>query len=464
MNELLQMSALSLQQHFAMGELSPVDVTSAALEQQMRLDPVLNASYLQTPELALEQARASEQRWLRKQPLSVMDGIPTAIKDGLWWKGHPVYRGFAGNSDKPPIAPEDAPTTARMAEGGMVFIGKSTMPDFGMLATGYASYHGVTRNPYNLDKTPGGSSAGAAAALTAGYYPVAVGTDIVGSIRLPASFCGLFGLKPSQGRVPYYPPASPALVAGPMTRTVADAAALMDLLSKEDLRDCTALPAGDAHYHVALHPPRKRMTLGLMIDCGQGIPTNPDVENAVRNAAKLLEDAGHRVVEIAPPLEPEDIAAASCWYQHRVQNEMQRYSEEQQLRSPYMATWIGSADKTTAAQLFAASERMWDIRCRLNRLFEDIDFLLCPTVPYTAFDAQLPARDVNDLFEPWVNVYPFNLTENPASSINCGFDNAQMPVGLQIIGRRFDDLGVLQLSREFEEICPDAMLPVREPT
>jgi Asp-tRNA(Asn)/Glu-tRNA(Gln) amidotransferase A subunit family amidase len=290
-----------------------------------------------------------------------------------------------------------------------------------------------------------------------------VGTDIVGSIRLPASFCGLFGHKPSQGRVPYYPPASPALVAGPMTRTVADAAAMMDLLSKEDLRDCTALPAGNAHYHVALHPPRKRMTLGLMIDSGQGIPTSPDVEKAVRNAAKLLEDAGHRVMEIAPPLEQEDIAAASCWYQHRVQNEMQRYSEEQQQRSPYMATWISSADKTTAAQLFAASERMWDIRRRLNRLFEDIDFLLCPTVPYTAFDAELPARDVNDLFEPWVNVYPFNLAENPASSINCGFDDAQMPVGLQIIGKRFDDLGVLQLSREFEEICPDAVLPVREP-
>jgi len=462
MDSLLQKDALALSRLFAAGEVSPVEMAEAALARQEEIDRVLNTSYLQTPELALEQAAASEKRWWAGKPLSALDGIPTTIKDGLWWQGHPVYRGFAGNSEAAPVPDENAPITDRMLEGGMVLIGKTTMPDFGMLATGYSSMHGITRNPHDTERNPGGSSSGAAAAVAAGAYPVVVGTDIVGSIRLPASFCGLFGFKPSQGRVPYYPPASPALVAGPMTRCVDDAAAMMDILAQPDQRDFTALPpAGQAYLERTAETPAK-LKLGLLTDLNLGVAVDPEVAACIESAARLLGQAGHDIVQLDSPLEPEDLRAGETFYRQRVCNEMRQRSNEQQQRSPYMHHWINACDKTSAAELFSASERLWHLRGRLSTTLQKVDYLLCPTVPYPAFDASLPAPSADALFDPWANTFIFNLGEQPGASINSGFTSAGLPIGLQIVGPRFDDIGVLRLARQFEQLCEFAPVPPRQ--
>lgn len=459
MDQLLQKSALSLAGLFAAGEVSPVEMARVTLDRQAEIDKVLNTSYLQTPELALKQAAASEKRWWAGKPNSALDGIPTTIKDGLWWANYPVHRGFAGTAEHPAIPVQDAPVTARMAEAGMVFVGKTTMPDFGMLASGYSSHHGITRNPRDCSKNPGGSSSGVAAAIAAGAYPVGVGTDIVGSIRLPASFCGLFGLKPSQGRVPYYPPASPALVAGPMTRNVADAAALMDILTQADGRDFTALPAVTENYLSNLKAPKKKLKFGLIPQLNLGVEADGEVVSAIIDAASTLEGLGHQILELESPLEPADLDAGELWYQQRVFNEMQSCSEEQKQRSPYLQAWTKDCASVPAGALFMANERLWNIRARLAGLFEQVDYLLCPAVPFPAFDAELPAPNVKKLFEPWASTFIFNLGEMPASSINCGFTRNGLPIGLQIVGQRFDDLGVLQVSHQFEQHCNEALVP-----
>lgn len=456
MHELLKKTALELSTLYRTGDLSPVELVALSLEYQERTDQRLNCHYESTPEQALTQAQLSEQRWLAGAPLSAFDGIPTAIKDGLWWRDHAVYRGFAGNAEHPPTPDEDAPSTAAMAAAGMVFTGRATMPDFGMLASGYSSQHGVTRNPWNLEKTPGGSSSGTAAALASGVYPVAVGTDIVGSIRLPAAFCALYGFKPSQGRVPYYPPASPALVAGPMTRSVADAAALMDILVQRDNRDYTALPRSSGTYQEALQQTSTGVKLGLLIDLNMGSPVEAETAAAVEQAAALLERAGHTLTTLASPFTPDDRRAGECYYSQRVAHEMGRYSQLQQLRSPYMYNWVATTAALTAQQLFEAETQLWALRQKVATLFDDIDYLLCPTVPFPAFAAELPAPNTDSLFEPWSNTFAFNLGEQPGASINCGFTSTGLPIGLQIVGRRFDDQGVLALSAQFETLCEAA--------
>jgi Asp-tRNA(Asn)/Glu-tRNA(Gln) amidotransferase A subunit family amidase len=461
MHELLTKTALELSALYRSGEISPVELVAQALEQQERTDQLLNCHYESTPEQALTQAQLSEQRWLAGAPLSAFDGIPTAIKDGLWWRDHAVYRGFAGNAEHPPTPDEDAPSTAAMAAAGMVFTGRATMPDFGMLASGYSSQHGITRNPWNLEKTPGGSSSGTAAALASGVYPVAVGTDIVGSIRLPAAFCALYGFKPSQGRVPYYPPASPALVAGPMTRTVADAAVLMDILVQRDNRDYTALPRTAEAYTEGLQQTSTGVKLGLLTELNMGRPVDPETAAAVENAARLLERAGHTLITLESPFKPEDLDAGARYYSQRVAHEMRNYTDEQQRRSPYMYNWVRESAELTALQLFEAESQLWALRQKVAMMLDDIDYLLCPTVPFTAFAAELPAPDTNSLFEPWSNTFAFNLGEQPGASINCGFTAAGLPIGLQIIGRRFDDVGVLALSAQFETLSEFArQLPV----
>src|SRR5262245_31765596 len=230
-----QRSAAELAAAFRRGELSPMEATRAALARIAELEPKLNAMYRVDRDGALEQARAAEARLEAGTPLSPLDGVPLTIKENIHTRGVPAPIGTRANDDAPP-QPEDAPPAARLREAGCVILGKTTMPDYGMLSSGLSSLHGITRNPWRLDRNPSGSSSGAGAACAAGYAPLHLGTDIGGSIRLPATHCGIFGLKPSLGRVPIYPPYT-GRGAGPMTRTVEDAALMLDVRSRADGRD-----------------------------------------------------------------------------------------------------------------------------------------------------------------------------------------------------------------------------------
>ena len=233
------MSAVALLEAFRRRELSPVEAMRDVLDRVARFEPHIHATYLLAPERALADARASEARWAKGEPIGPLDGVPTTIKDNIATKGEPSPIGTAASELTPAAA--DAPPAARLREAGAILFAKTTMPDYGMLSSGLSSFHPLTRNPWNLRRNPGGSSAGAGAAGAAGYGPLHLGTDIGGSVRLPAGWCGLFGLKPSAGRVPIDPPYL-GRVAGPMTRNVADAALMMATLSRADARDYMSLP------------------------------------------------------------------------------------------------------------------------------------------------------------------------------------------------------------------------------
>src|SRR6185503_16249569 len=241
-----ELNAVQVAAQYSSGALSPVDVARACLERIDAWEPRLNAMYRTDREGALALAKASESRWRAKRPLSPLDGVPVTIKENIYTKGDPAPIGTKANDDAAP-QPADAPPAARLREAGCVILGKTTMPDFGMLSSGLSSMHGITRNPWNTTRNTSGSSSGAGAAAAAGYAPLHVGTDIGGSVRLPATHCGIFALKPSLGRVPVYPPYI-GRIAGPMTRDVASSATLMNLLAKPDARDHMSLPYEATDY------------------------------------------------------------------------------------------------------------------------------------------------------------------------------------------------------------------------
>src|SRR5579875_2130462 len=262
MTNLADLTAVALLAAYRKKELSPVEVTEAVLTRIAALEPLLHALYAFDPEAARAASRASEARWLRGEPAGPLDGVPITIKENIATQGTPVPLGTAATELRKASA--DAPPAARVRESGAVILAKTTMPDYGMLSSGLSSFHPLTRNPWNLSRTPGGSSAGAAAAAASGYGPLHLGTDIGGSIRLPAGWCGLVGLKPSFGRVPIDPPYL-GRVAGPMTRHVDDAALLMSVLSKPDRRDGMSLPPDVINWRALEKSPRK-LRIGLMLD------------------------------------------------------------------------------------------------------------------------------------------------------------------------------------------------------
>jgi aspartyl-tRNA(Asn)/glutamyl-tRNA(Gln) amidotransferase subunit A len=277
-----KLSAVDLLAAYQARALSPLEAMKDVLQRVERFEPHIKATYLLSPDRALDDAKASEARWMRGEPIGPLDGVPTTIKDNLATKGQPTPLGTAATDLTPAAA--DAPPPARLREAGAVIFSKTTMPDYGMLSSGLSSFHPLTRNPWDLSRNPGGSSAGAGAGAAAGYGPLHLGTDIGGSVRLPAGWCGIFALKPSLGRVPIDPPFL-GRVAGPMTRTVDDAALMMSVLSSPDVRDFMDLPRQDIDWRVKPASPRG-LKIGLMLDVGCGAPPTAEVRAAIETAAR----------------------------------------------------------------------------------------------------------------------------------------------------------------------------------
>jgi aspartyl-tRNA(Asn)/glutamyl-tRNA(Gln) amidotransferase subunit A len=451
MRELLELSACELMRRYAARSVSPVEVVQAAVRQLSAVNPVLNIFYLLREEPALAEARLSEQRWLRGEPVGLLDGVPTSVKDGLAMMETPMYRGSAAFDPTAVISATDAPCVARLRQHGAIILGKTTMPDLGILASGYSSKHGVTRNPWNVAYNTGGSSSGAAASLASCINPIAVGTDIVGSIRLPASFCGLVGFKPSQFRVPYYFPHSPALVAGPMARTVEDAGLLMTVICEPDQRDFTAMPYERIEYQVRSHS-SERAKIGFLPRMGWDESVDEEVSAAVRRAVQTFEEMGHEVIELPPPCTKIDLQALEAFYRVRTLTELSRYPEEVQAKAHVIKRWSDPARTLTARELYQSYNHIQFLRERIMQVFSDIDFMLLPSVHVLPYRAELPGVSADDVFSPWGNCLLFNVTEQPAVSINCGFSASGLPIGLQIVGRRFDDRGVFRMARDYESV------------
>ena len=453
MSGLHELSASALLRRYADGTLSPVEVVQAVLAQIERWEPRLHALYALDAEAALSQARESEARWRRGQALA-LDGVPLTLKENIATRGTPVPLGSAATLLAP--AADDAPPAARMREAGAVLIAKTTMPDFGMLSSGLSSFHALARNPWDLSRTPGGSSAGAGAAAAASYGPLHVGTDIGGSIRLPAGWCGVFGLKPSGGRIPIKP-AYAGRVAGPMTRTVADAALMMRELSRPDWRDATSLPPQTDIDWLDLRREIKGLKLGLLMDAGWGLPVEPETAAAVQAAARLFEQAGAQVELLRPFSTRAMIDGMDRFWRMRSWLDIRAMAPERQaLVLPYIRDWAAGGEHLSAAELFDGYSQMAALREAAVAASQPFDFVLSPVSPVPAFAAEW-ASPLNDPQRPLEHIaftLPYNMSEQPAASIPCGFTAAGLPIGLQIAGRRFDDLGVLQLAAEFERLRP----------
>ena len=453
MTALHDLSAEALSKAYRTGELSPVEVARACLARIDAWEGKLNAMYIVTAEQALAQAAASEGRWRAGMPFSALDGVPITVKDNIAVAGFPAPLGTAAG-DMSPCA-QDAPPVARMREAGCVFLGKTTMPDYGMLVSGVSSLHGVTRNPWNLTRNPGGSSSGAGAGMAAGYAPLALGTDIGGSVRLPAAYNGVFALKPSLGRVPISPPFLGRVV-GPITRTAGDAALMMAALAQPDARDFMALP----HEKIAwgsLEAELAGVKLGLVLDIGVGTKPQPAVRAAIEAAAKAFERAGAIVEPVAPFMTLEMMAGLDRFFQARLWAEVELLAADQQAKIlPFIVAWSRRAEKLTAADAARSFALVMQIREKAVAATAPYNFLISPTSPITAYSATeaTPRDDPERPFEHIAFTAPFNMSEQPAASLCAGYDADGLPIGLQIIGHRFDDLGVLRMARAYEKLRP----------
>ena len=434
--------------------LSPVEVTQAVLAHMERWEPHIRATYLLRPEHALAQARQSEARWQRGEPQGLLDGVPVTIKENIATQGDPTPLGTAAVPLVPAAA--DAPPAARLREAGAVMVAKTTMPDYGMLSSGLSSFHPLSRNPWDVSKGPGGSSAGGGAAAAAGYGPLHIGTDIGGSLRLPASWCGIFSLKPSLGRIPIDPPYT-GRAAGPMTRTVQDAALMMQVLSLPDARDSMSLPYQPiawGEYDQGVQRLRG-LRLGLLLDAGCGLPVEAEVRAAVEHAARLFEQAGAQVSLMQPFMTQAMLDGMDHFWRMRSYTDLQALPEAQRAKVlPYIRAWAESAAGMTGPQVFQASQQFHTTRVATVKACSGFDYVLSPVAPMPAFAAELPSP-TNDPLRPLEHIgftVPFNMSEQPAASVNCGYTASGLPIGLQIAGARFDDLGVLQVAHAFEQI------------
>ncbi|HWI82567.1 amidase [Ramlibacter sp.] len=443
---------------------SPVEVTRAVLGHIELWEHKLQALYLLRPEFALQQARASEARWLRGAPLGPLDGVPVTLKDNIATQGDPLPLGTAASEPGPVAA--DAPPAARVREAGGVIVAKTTMPDYGMLSSGLSSFHKLARNPWDLTRTPGGSSAGAGAAAAAGYGPLHVGTDIGGSLRLPAGWCGIFTLKPSLGRIPIDPPYT-GRAAGPMTRRVADAAWFMQVLTLPDARDSMSLPYQPIPWDQfdAGVEKLKGLRVGLLLEAGCGLAVEPEVRAAVEHAARLFERAGAVVAPMRPFMTQAMLDGMDHFWRMRSHVDMKALAPDRKARVlPYIQHWADSAAGMDGEALFKAASQFHHTRVATVNACRAFDYVLSPTSPVPAFAAELPSP-TNDPLRPLEHIgftVPFNMSEQPAASINCGYTASGLPIGLQIAGQRFDDLGVLQVARAFE-LIRDGQRPWPQP-
>jgi aspartyl-tRNA(Asn)/glutamyl-tRNA(Gln) amidotransferase subunit A len=454
MTNLADLTAVDLAHAFALGESSPVEALQAVRARIDAWEPTINALWHRDDVQADRQARAAEERWRGGEPLSPLDGVPVTIKENLATAGVPTPLGSNASILTP--APRDAPAAARLKEAGAVLVAKTTMPDFGMLTSGVSTKHGTTRSPWNPEWNPGGSSSGAAAATVAGYAPINIGTDIGGSVRLPASFTGVVGHKPSFGRVPVNPPYY-ARVAGPLTRTVADAAQAMAVLSRPDDVDFMSLPPQDLDWE-NLEMRVAGARIALAVDAGAGMPTDPEVARAAQSAASMLGQAGAHVEPIGPLITDAMLSGLDRFWRMRSLRDLRALSPENQARMlPYLREWMDAAADRTGMELFEDFSQLEAISIAARDAIDGFDYILCPVAPVPSFSADLPspAADPSRALEHIAYTVTFSISGHPAISVPWTTTADGRPIGIQLVGRRFADVPVLALGSACERLRPE---------
>ena len=461
MSDIHTLSATRLTALYRRRELSPVEAAGAALARIASHNGPVNAYRLVDEEAVMVAARASEARWLKGEPAGLVDGVPTGIKDLLLTGGWPTLRGSRTVSPDQDWN-EDAPVVARLRQHGAVLLGKTTTPEFGWKGVTDSPLTGITRNPWDTAMTPGGSSGGAAVAAALGMGPLHVGTDGGGSIRIPAGFTGIFGLKPSYGRVPAHPPSAFGTLShvGPMTRTVADAALMLTVIAEPDPRDWLALPYDGRDYRIGLEDGVAGLRIAFSPDLGYAA-VDPEVAAAVRAAVQVFADLGARIEETGPGFDDPAEPFRLHWYSGAT-SVLAAFTEEQKaMMDPGLVEVAAEGESFSLMQyLQAAQERA--ILGRNMRLFHEThDLLITPALPIPAFAAGVEVADARHQgrWSAWTPfTYPFNLTQQPACSVPCGFTGGGLPIGLQIVGPMHGDALVLRAARAYEAVHPFVML------
>jgi aspartyl-tRNA(Asn)/glutamyl-tRNA(Gln) amidotransferase subunit A len=442
------------------GQTTPVEVTQAVLQRIARVNPRINAFCLVDESAALASARVSEARWQAHRqkgtPVGALEGVPTSIKDLILTRGWPTLRGSRGIDQNQPWD-VDAPATARLRDAGAVLLGKTTTPEYGCKGETNSPATGITRNPWNLNHTPGGSSGGTAAAVAAGLGPLGVGTDGAGSVRIPAAFCGNVGLKPSFGRVPAYPLSPFGSVAhlGPHTLSVRDAALMMNVLKQPDARDWTSLPADSSDYTLGLDDGIRGLKIAFSPTLGFAQNVHPEVAASVAAAALELQALGAHVEPVDPGFDdPLDITTG-LWFlgAHTVWAGLS--AEQQTVADPDFRAQAALGAQLSALQVQQLNQRRGVLGSHMRQFMQRFDLLVTPAVAVPAFEAR-PAGTAPMTPESMLGwtpfSYPFNLTQQPAITVPCGLTRARLPIGLQIVGPMFGDALVLRAARAYESV------------
>ncbi|MGI5230408.1 amidase [Actinoallomurus sp. CA-142502] len=453
MAEIAYLTASEMLAAFRAGSLSPVEATSAVLARIAEADPSVNAFCLVTADEALDAARASEERWRRGEPLGLLDGVPVSVKDVLLTRGHPTLRGSRTIAPDGPW-PDDSPAVARVREHGGVIVGKTTTPELGWKGVTDNPLTGVTRNPWDTSRTPGGSSGGASAAVALGMAPLALGTDGGGSVRIPAGFTGVFAHKPTYGRVPHFPASPFGTLAhvGPIAWSVADAELLLEVISGPDSRDWSALPPSVPAAPVDVRGLRIAFspTLGYA-------PVDAEVAAAVEKAAAVFTDLGARVEQADPGFADPVEAFHVLWFAGAARSVESLTPARRELLDPGLREISEQGARHSALDYLTATACRMELGRLMGAFHEDYDLLLTPTLPIPAFEAgrEVPPDWPSPRWTSWTPfTYPFNMTQQPAASVPCGFTSAGLPVGLQVVGPRHADARVLAACRAFEQARP----------
>ena len=451
---MIHLTAVQLLEGYRKREISPVEVAQAVLKRIEQFNPRFNAFCL-VSEKIIEDAKASEARWTVGQPKGLLDGVPVSIKDLLLTKGWPTLRGSKTVDPKGPWN-DDAPATARLREHGAVLLGKTTTPEFGWKGVTDSALTGITRNPWNPDKTPGGSSGGAAA-VAAGMGPLAVGTDGGGSIRIPCGFTGLFGIKPSFGRVPAWPPSPFGTVAhvGPITRSVADAALMLNVLALPDARDWHALPHDPRDWRTGLDHGVQDLRIAYSPDLGYA-KVDPEVAAIVKKSLAVFADLGAKIEEKHPGFENPEPIFRTHWFSG-VALLLKGIKNRKGVDAGLLEV-AAAGEKIGAHEILDAQMKRSELGAHMNLFHRDYDLLVTPTLAVAAFDVGREFPENNKRWTDWTPFsYPFNLTQQPAATIPCGLTRAGLPVGLHIVGPRYADALVLRAARAFETARPIAL-------
>ena len=453
-NNLADCTATELVNLYRTRQASPVEATQAVFARIAELNPVLNAFCLVDADRALASARAAEARWQQGSPSDILDGVPVSIKDLILTCGWPTLRG-SRTVDPKQAWDVDAPVVARLREAGAVLLGKTTTPEFGIKGTTDNTLTGVTYNPWNTAMTPGGSSGGAAAAVASGMGPLAVGTDGAGSVRIPSSFCGIPGMKPSFGRVPAFPLSPFGTVAhlGPHARSVEDLALMLTVMSRPDARDWTSLPYDPRDYRVGLHDGVRGLRVAFSPDLGYVRDVDPEIAAAVRRAADAFAALGAQVDEVAPGFASPEEITTKLWFIGSYSLISNMTPAQVALTDPALRWQAEQGSKVSVLELQKLTMRRGELGSFMRQFHQRYDLLLTPGVSIPAFEAK-PAEQWElkiEKFLGWTPFsYPFNLTQQPAAVVPCGLTSAGLPMSLQIVGPMHGDALVLRAARAYE--------------